>query len=196
MVSFTVFNKQNTNDDFKRQRQLSISMTNSIEVEGIQYKINNINYIKSVNIVNKNPINKRSERTIVNTCTKLQFPKLREYTPRFSQTIKKCNLNNSTNHRRIKNKIIFSYNNKNKFINKINKNINAINKIKDNIRKIRNYNINNINNKSTNTRKYLCNTFKKNSRNNFSLNLFNKSNDVGKTINPIKHIYNLKINND
>ena len=71
---------------------LSINKTNSIKVEGIQYKANNINYFKTLNIINNNLMNQTNRN--IDEDKKMKFIKLKEYIPRFSKSNNYIYLNN------------------------------------------------------------------------------------------------------
>ena len=168
-----IFNKKNINDD-KKQRQFSVNMTNSIEIEGIKCKSNNMNYFQNINIFNNSTINK-TERKTVDKYKLIKFPKLKEYTPRFSAFYHNDFKNT------IKNLFIDKNNDKNIYFKKLNnsnnKNINT---------NFKNY----INNKQTQTIKInnlSNNTFERNSENNIS----KKSGFPARSL-----IYSIKANND
>ena len=170
-----IINEQNIRDKCKKEKLLSISLTNSIGIEGIQYKTNNIKYIKNINIINNNLNNKTDIN--IHGDKKMKIPKFKEYTPRFHKNINSNILNDINN--KTKNRININDNTQNNKFNKKNsciKIINNINKNKMIIMKKKN-NKNNIYNRMIMKSNDLSHHIEQNSGKNFSLNLINMNNN-------------------
>ena len=95
MDKLKISNKKKLSNASKKSGKLTISSVNTIKIEGIQDKIEKINYFKNINIINNNLMNKTYES--IDEDKKIKTIKLKEYTPRFLKYSKYNSFNDNNN---------------------------------------------------------------------------------------------------